>query len=144
MNADQRTGEVLTQEQATFTIERGAELRDYKPTTPAEMEYFIREANGLLEQFPDVLIEINHRRYAAERAYSRKKNERMAELGKVGHLVAFARAEADVWALDELEAWHNTKAEYHYAEDTERALRTKVNSMLNINRAIAAQFGAHR
>lgn len=144
MNADQRTREVMSQEAATFAIERGAALRDFKPTTPVEMEYFIREAVGLLETFPDVLIEINHRRYEAERAHSRKKNQRMADYGRAGVQVSFARAQAEVDALDELQTWHNVKAEYHYAEDTERALRTKVNSMLNINRAIAAQFGAHR
>ncbi|GAA1161898.1 hypothetical protein MOX01_12810 [Microbacterium oxydans] len=47
-------------------------------------------------------------------------------------------------ARAKLETWHNVKAEYHYAEGTERALHTKVNSMLNINRAIATQYGVHR
>lgn len=138
-----QTGEV-EQKGPEFVIRRGAELLDFQPTNPAQMEYFIRSAVGTLEEMPDVLLQINERRYEAERAYSKAKNSRMAKLGQEGVLVSFARAQAEVDALPELEAWHTEKAAYHYAEDTERALRTKVNAMLNINRAIAAQFGAHR
>lgn len=141
MSVDQSTGEV---HDADFSIRRGAELLSFQPTNPAEMERFIREANGLLEEMPDKLLEINDRRYAAERAYLRKKNANLAGYGKAGVPATFARAQAEVDAAAELNTWHNAKAEYHYAEGTERALRTKVYSMLNINRAIAAQFGAHR
>ncbi len=109
-----------------------------------EIEFFIREANGLLEKMPDVMLEINERRYAAERAYSARRNTQLAFYGRQGMQVSFARAQAEVDAQPELEVWHNTKAEYHYAEDTERALRTKVMSMLNVNRSISTQFGAHR
>lgn len=141
MSVDQGTGEV---QEKGFAVKRGADLLAFEPTNPAEMERFIREANGLLEEMPDLLLEINDRRYAAERAYSRKKNTRLAGYGRSGVPATFARAQAEADALEELETWHNTKAEYHHAEATERSLRTKVYSMLNINRAIAAQYGAHR
>jgi hypothetical protein len=141
VTVDQNTGEV---QEKGFAIKRGAELLTFEPTNPAEMERFIREAVGLLEEMPDVMLEINDRRYAAERAYSRKKNEHLAGYGKSGVPATFARAQAEVDSLAELETWHNTKAEYHFAEKTEQALRTKVYSMLNINRAIAAQYGVHR
>lgn len=144
MFTNPRTGEVMTTAAATFAIKAGAQLLDYHPTNPTEMEYFIREAVGLMEKMPDVMLEINGRRYAAERAYGAKKQTQLAHYGRNNVPATFARAMADVDAQPELEAWHNVKAEYHYAEGTERALRTKVNSMLNINRAIAGQFGAHR
>lgn len=144
MYTNPNTGEVITTEQATFAIKVGAQLLDYRPTTPTEMEYFIREAVGLMEKLPDVMLEINGRRYDAERAYIAKKQARLAHYGRNNVAATFARAMADVDAQAELEAWHNVKAEYHYAEGTERSLRTKVNAMLNINKAIAAQYGAHR
>lgn len=136
------TGEVVAA--SGFSIERADELRNFQPTSPVEMEFFIREANGLLEQMPDAMLEINQRRYDAERAYSRRKNEQLAFYGRQGMAATFARAQAEVDAQPELEQWHAEKAAYHYAEDTERALRTKVMSMLNINRSIATQFGSHR
>ncbi|AQY02062.1 hypothetical protein [Microbacterium foliorum] len=138
------TGEVMTTEAATFAIKAGAQLLEYRPTNPTEMEYFIRESVGLMEKLPDVMLEINGRRYAAERAYIARKQTQLAHYGRNNVPATFARAMADTDAQSELETWHNVKAEYHYAAGTERALRTKVNSMLNINRAIAAQFGAQR
>lgn len=141
MSVDPGTGEV---QEKGFAIKRGAELLAFEPTNPAEMERFIREAIGLMEEMPDAMLEINERRYTAERAYSAKRNSRLAGYGQAGVAVTFARAKADEDALEELAAWHAVKAEYHHAEATERALRTKVYSMLNINKAIAAQYGVHR
>lgn len=108
------------------------------------MERWIREANALLETMPDVLLEVNQRRYAAERAYSLKKNSKMKEYADDGVMVTIARSMAEIDAQPELEAWHRTKAEYHYIEDTERALRTQIMSMLNINKSVAAQYGSFR
>ncbi|MGI6878792.1 hypothetical protein [Microbacterium sp. gxy059] len=139
---DPSTGEVGGE--GGFSVQRADELRGFQPTNPVEIEFFIREANGLLEKMPDVLLEINERRYDAERAYSRRKNAQLAFYGRQGVAATFARAQAEVDAQSELEKWHAAKAEYHYAEDTERALRTKVMSMLNINRSISTQYGAHR
>ncbi|KTR74180.1 hypothetical protein NS234_19425, partial [Microbacterium oxydans] len=93
---------------------------------------------------PAALLIYNARRYDAERAYIAKKQTQLAHYGRNNVPATFARAMADVDAQAELEAWHNVKAEYHYAAGTERSLARKVNAMLNINRAIAAQFGAHR
>lgn len=144
MYTNPNAGEVMTTEAATFAIKAGAQLLDYQPTNPTEMEYFIRESVGVMETMPDAMLEINERRYAAERAYIAKKQTQLAHYGRNNVAATFARAMADVDAQAELEAWHNVKAEYHYAEGTERALRTKVNSMLNINKAITTAYGAHR
>ena len=123
---------------------KAEQLRNSAPTNPVEMEFFIREANALLELMPDVLLEINERRYAAERAWSARKNTQMAYYGRTGHAVTFARAMAENDAQGELEIWHGCKAEYHYAEDTEKALRTKIYSMLNINRSVTAAYNTGR
>ena len=40
------TGKTLTTEQSAFALKRGATMLDFHPTTPAEMEFFIREAVG--------------------------------------------------------------------------------------------------
>ncbi|WP_295014835.1 hypothetical protein [uncultured Microbacterium sp.] len=141
---NQTTGEVVSREEADFAIKKADELRDFRPTNPVEMEFFIREANGVLEKMPSALLEINERRYAAERAYSARKNTQMAFYGRQGMQISFARAQAEVDALPELEVWHGCKAEYHYAEDTAKALTTKVNSMLNINKHVNAQYGSYR
>lgn len=135
------TGEVGTVEvvKSEFAL-KADELRNSTPTNPVEMEFFIREANALLEVIPDVMLEINGRRYEAERKYSARKNSQMAFYGREGHQATFARAMAEVDAQPELETWHNTKAEYHYAEDTEKALRTKIYSMLNINKGVVAAY----
>ena len=140
---DPQSGEVKDVEivKSEFAA-KANELRNFAPTDPVEMEFFIREGNALLEELPNLLLEINNRRYDAERKYSARKNTQMAFYGRSGHPVSFARAMAEVDAQSELEAWHNTKAEYHYAEDTERALRTKIYSMLNVNKAVAAAYNS--
>lgn len=138
------TGEVISSDEAFALGERAGEMVSFRPTNPVEMEFFIREAVGLLEKVPDILLSINEQRYAAERAYSARKNGQMAFYGRQGMQVSFARAQAEVDALPELEAWHDMKAQYHHVEDSSKALRTKVNAMLNINKAVSAQYGAHR
>lgn len=79
MYTNPSTGEVMTTEAATFAIKAGAQLLDYQPTNPTEMEYFIRESVGLMEKLPDVMLEINARRYAAERAYIARKQTQAFE-----------------------------------------------------------------
>lgn len=138
------TGELVGSGDGFALGERAGELVNFRPTNPVEMEFFIREAVGLLEKVPDILLEINEKRYDAERAYSARKNGQMAFYGRQGMQVSFARAQAEVDALPELEAWHDLKAQYHHVEDSSKALRTKVNAMLNINKAVSAQYGAHR
>ncbi|MEV4667805.1 hypothetical protein [Microbacterium sp. LWO12-1.2] len=108
------------------------------------MEYFIRKAVGLMEKLPDVMLEINNRRYDVERAHIARKQTQLAQYGRNNVPATLARAMAEVDAHAELEVWHNVKAGYHCAAGAERSLRTEVNSMLSFNRAIAHQFGASR
>jgi ribosome-binding ATPase YchF (GTP1/OBG family) len=107
------------------------------------MEFFIREANALLEEMSDVLLAINEQRYAAEREYSRVKNSALVEHGK-SMIPTFARAQAELDAAEAKARWDEQRAAYHYAEDTQKALTTKIYSMLNVNRAVAATYTSHR
>lgn len=124
-------------------VRKADQLRNFAPTNPVEMEFFIREANALLEDMPDVLLAINEQRYAAEREYSRVKNEALVEHGKT-LAVTLARAQAELEAADAKRRWDEKRAAYHYAEDTQKALTTKIYSMLNVNKAIAATYATHR
>lgn len=108
------------------------------------MEHLIFAATQLLEQMPDVLGEINERRYDAEREYERVYNEALIRFLDESPVVTRARAKAKLEAQPYLKTWQITKGEYHYAEATERALRTKINSYLNINRSVTAQFQTYR
>ncbi|MGH3703004.1 MAG: hypothetical protein ACRDT9_00105 [Agromyces sp.] len=125
--------------EASAFVAKADQLRVFNPTNPVEMEFFIREANALLEDMPDVLLSINEKRYEAERAYSRVKNTAMVEHGKT-MIPTFARAQAELDAADAKREWDTQKAAYHYAEDTQKALTTKIYSMLNVNKAIAAAY----
>lgn len=93
---------------------------------------------------PDVLLEINQRRYEAEREYSRAKNTALKDHAAQGDPVTVARSKAELDAMGAKQAWDLVKAEYHYAEDTMQALRTRIYSMLNINKAVTTQFQSYR
>ncbi|MHA3724349.1 hypothetical protein ACXR2T_10760 [Leucobacter sp. HY1910] len=112
--------------------------------TPVQAEQRITEANDLLDSLVEAQRDVNDRRYQAEAAYTLKRNQRMAELGKEGLGATFARAQAEVDAADELKAWLDTKAEYHYLEDLSQALRTRIYSWLNINKSVQAAYNSHR
>lgn len=129
-------------EQSAF-IQKADQLREFSATNPVEMEFFIREANALLEDMPDVLLAINEQRYAAEREYSRIKNTALVDHGK-SMIPTFARAQAELDAAEAKALWDRKRAEYHYAEDTQKALTTKIYSMLNVNKAVAAAYATHR
>lgn len=108
------------------------------------MEQWIRAANQLLEAMPDVLSEINERRYAAEREYSRVKNTQLVHYTSQGDNTVVARSKAELDALEAKQQWDNTRVEFHYAEDTMNALRTKIYSYLNINKAVTTQYQSYR
>lgn len=119
-------------------------MRTFQPANPAQMEQRITEANDLFDALVDALKDTNQRRYAAEAAYSTKKNMRMAFWMDAGRNVTYSRAQAEVEALPELEAWHATKLEYHHLEDLSKALQARIFSMLNINKAVTAAYNSFR
>lgn len=109
------------------------------PLTPVEIEVRIREASEMIETIPDLLDEINARRYEAEATYTRKKAVRLDYWMTEGLSATQARARAEVECTDELQAWQATKLEYHYADDSFRAAQSNLNALLNMNRAMTAQ-----
>jgi myo-inositol-1-phosphate synthase len=124
---------------AVDIVAKGGELIHFVPANPVEMEYLITELSSLIEQMPGKLLELNEVRYAAERAYSRRKNTAMAQHAK-NNSVTVARALAEVEALVELEELHNAKAAWHYADDTLKALTSKLYAQLNINKGVQAAY----
>jgi hypothetical protein len=123
-------------------ITRGGELIKFAPANPVEMEYLITELTNLVEQMPAKMLELNETRYAAERAWSRRRNTALAQHGK-NQPVTIARALADVEALTEREEADNAKAAWHYADDTLKALTSKLYSLLNINKGVQAAYNGY-
>lgn len=118
------------------------ELVQFRPTNPVEMEFIIRELTDFIEEMPSKLEALNQVRYEAERAWSRRRNTALAAHSKNMSVTA-ARALAEVEALTELEALHNAKAAWHYADDSMRALTTKLYGLLNINKGVQAAYRSY-
>lgn len=128
---------------AVDVLTRGGEIIHFKPANPVEMEYLITELSALIEQMPAKMLELNEVRYAAERAWSRRRQTSLAQHAK-NNPVTVARALADVEALPEMEAVHNAKAAWHYADDTLKALTSKLYANLNINKGVQAAYNSYR
>ncbi len=128
---------------AVDIISRSGEMIQFVPANPVEMEYLITELTTLVEQMPGKLLELNEIRYDAERAWSRRRNTSLAMHSKSMPITA-ARALAEVESMPELEALHNAKAAWHYADDTLKALTTKLYANLNINKGVQAAYNSTR
>jgi hypothetical protein len=120
-------------------ITRSGQVISYEPSNPVEMEFTIRELTELLEQMPKTLMELNQKRYEMERAWSRRRNTALAQHAK-NNSITVARALADVEALVEREEADNAKAAWHYADDSMKALTSKLYGLLNVNKGIQAAY----
>lgn len=109
-----------------------------------DQERRIQEANDLFDALVEAQREVNARRYEAEAAYSAKKNLRLVFWMDQGKNATYARAQAEHDALEEFKAWQATKLEYHHLEDLAQALRTRIYSMLNINKSVQAAYNSYR
>lgn len=109
-----------------------------------DQERRIQEANDLFDALVEAQRDVNARRYAAEAAYSEKKNTRLVFWMEQGKNATYARAQAEVDAQPEFRAWNETKLEYHHLEDLSQALRTRIFSMLNINKSVQAAYNSYR
>jgi len=122
---------------------RTGELLNYQPANPADMEWAIHEVSELIEQMPGKLRELNEARYEAERAYARKREQLLARYSVELPNITAARARANSEAMGELEAWHNAKAAWHYADDTLKALQSKLSALQSINKGVNAAYGSY-
>lgn len=127
---------------AVDIITRSGELISFVPANPVEMEFLITELTTLIEQMPGKLLELNEVRYTAERDWSRRRNTSLAMHSKNMPVTA-AHALAEVEALPELEVLHNAKAAWHYADDTLKALTSKLYANLNINKGVQAAYNGY-
>lgn len=110
--------------------------------SPAQLEALIVALTNHIEQMPDVMLSLNETRYETERAYSRRKDTALAMHSKSMPVTA-ARALAEVEALTEREAADNAKAAWHYADDSMKALTSKLYALLNINRGMRAAYNGY-
>lgn len=113
--------------------DRAEALVSERPDDPGRVANIMHEVEMLMLEIADYLNNLNHQRYTAGRAHSKRRNAALSVHGK-SYGVTIARALADVDALPEQAAWDALRAAYHYAEDTQKALQTKHYGLMNVNK----------
>lgn len=116
------------------------ELIDYRPVSPIEIEFIIREIGDRLEAAVTVLDELQRGRYEAEEAYSRALET--AKLSSNRPTYNERLAEARLSCLPLLRTVNEAKAKLHHAERLQDALKSKLMGYQNINKVNGAAFGA--
>lgn len=102
--------------------------------TPAQLEAMIHVLTDVLEDFPDVLFDLNEQRYEAERAWAEAKAEGLDRYMEQGFTSTRARAKAELDAMPKRVAYDQARTAWHYADDSVKALTTKLYGLLNINK----------
>ncbi|MCI2958198.1 hypothetical protein MN032_10865 [Agromyces atrinae] len=120
-------------------VARGDQLRTFQPSNPVEMEGFIRSLGDVIEDLPDVITDLLEARYAAERALRKKRQQRYLDHCKTMPSMR-ARAQSDLDAEAEYEAHDRARAAWHHADTLLKALTTKLNALLNVNKGITAAY----
>lgn len=114
------------------------EILDYRPVSPVEVEYIIRELGDRLERAVPILDELQRARYTAEEEYSRQFE--MAKLQSKRELYNERIAEAKLACLPYMHALNEAKAKLHHAERLQDALKAKLMGYQNINKVNGAAF----
>lgn len=114
------------------------EILDYRPVSPVEVEYIIRELGDRLERAVPILDELQRARYTAEEEYSRQFE--MAKLQSKRELYNERIAEAKLACLPHMHALNEAKAKLHHAERLQDALKAKLMGYQNINKVNGAAF----
>ena len=140
---DPATGEVVPVPKAWQGFRARAEaLRDDKPETPHEVDVLMRQIEDLGFALADFALAVNNDRYAAELAYSKRKNAALAKHGRTASSVTVAKALAEADAETEFQALLAAKAIYHHVEDIKNALTRKHFGLMNTNKGIQGMTGA--
>jgi hypothetical protein len=116
------------------------ELIDYRPVSPVEVEFIIREIADRIERAPLILDELQRARYAAEAKYS-EAFETAKIIGKAS-TYSDRRAEAILSCLPLQRELDEAKAKLHHAENLQDALKAKLMGYQNINKVNSAAYGA--
>lgn len=110
---------------------------------PGALVPLMHECHVLLLDIARLLARLNDERYTAEREFVRVRSVTMGRFIEQG--ATFARAAADVAALDARAAADEVKVLFHHAEDTQKALQAKHYALMNVNRGIqSAMFEGGR
>jgi hypothetical protein len=115
-----------------------------RPDDPAQVARVMHRLERMLLDVANLLKDVNLDRYEAELAFSRARNEGVAEFAE-RHQVTVAKALADVRAEPFKRAWDAQCALFRHVSDVQRALQSKHFGLMNLNRNLAsAMFEAGR
>lgn len=116
------------------------ELIDYRPVSPIEVEYVIREIGDRLERAVVVLDQLQRARYDAEEAYS--KAFEMAKQQSKAEMYSDRRSEAILACLPLQRELNEAKAKLHHAERLQDALGKKLSGYQTIKKTFETGYGA--
>lgn len=142
MSAQQPRSAEQIRAEWTGIADRAEALVQDDPQDPTRYQPLMAAVHELLLDIANLMAELNDARYEAERKWTRKWNVTMGRYIEQG--ATFARAAADVAALDEREVADDLKVIFHHAEDTQKALQAKHFALLNINRGLQQAMGGFR
>ena len=111
---------------------RAEAVIEQEASDPGRFQPLMHECHVLLNDIAALLARLNDERYAAEREWTRVRSVTMGRFIEQG--ATFARAAADVAALDARKAADDLKVIFHHAEDTQKALQAKHFALMNVNR----------
>lgn len=86
------------------------------------------------------LDKATRQRYAAELAYTDRLNLRIDHWMTHGYSTTQARARAIGEAKELHEKWLETKAIWHKLENTKKAMQTRLNGLMNLNKSQPTSF----
>ncbi len=115
------------------------ELIEYRPVSPVEIEFIIREIGDRLEAAVPVIDQLQRARYDAEAAYSSALET--AKLSSNRGTYSDRRSEALIACLPLLRELNEAKAKLHHAENLQAALQSKLMGYQNINKVNGAAYG---
>lgn len=135
------TGEIEVPDLDTTTVwprlhSRAETLLLTNPGDPVGVAGLMYDLNLLILEVAELALVANSDRYAAETTYKRVFNTALDKHAATVSLVAFAKAKAELDALEAKEAWDYQRALYHHIEDVQKALQTKHFGLMNINKNI--------
>lgn len=134
---DPRTGEVRDLDEEWGRLHaQAATMRPRRPDTPLELDHLLRDLEDLGFEIADLLRQVNDARYDAEVAHAKAYNTAFARHMETQKVVAVAKALAEIDAADAHADLLHTKAVFHHAEDTNRALGRKHFGLMNTNKGI--------
>lgn len=135
--------EMTTREEWQELALRAEAVVEQSADDPGALVPLMHECHVLLLDVARLLARLNDERYAAEREFVRVRSVTMGRFIEQG--ATFARAAADVAALDARASADELKVLFHHAEDTQKAIQAKHYALMNVNRGMqSAMFEGGR